>query len=132
MIYLTARAGAGPDRIHNPAMNCPRKAVGHAWRMTLGCSGGQMPQKAPNMIRVTLLIQIPWRSLGQSPVIVEIDSIFLLACPKTEADVIADEAAAVILPSHPVPSQDAFCGGCTFVTQMNMYTHGCPSSSAGF
>lgn len=70
------------------------------------------------MIRVLLLIQIPWRSLGQSPVIVEIDSIFLLACPKTEADVIADEAAAVILPSHPVPSQDAYCGGCTFVTRV--------------
>ena len=68
-----------------------------------------MPQKAPNTIRVVL--QIPWRSLGQSPVIVEIDSIFLLACPKTEADAIADEAAAVSLPPRPVPSKMR-CAGC--------------------
>jgi N-terminal region of Chorein or VPS13 len=37
-------------------------------------------------------MQIPWRSLGQSPVIVELDSIYVLACPKTEAD--AAEASA--------------------------------------
>ena len=39
--------------------------------------------------------QIPWRSLGQSPVIVELDSIFLLACPKTEEDELAAEAEDV-------------------------------------
>jgi hypothetical protein len=40
-------------------------------------------------------LQIPWRSLGQSPVIVEIDSVFLLACPKTEVDSVSDTAIKV-------------------------------------
>ena len=38
-------------------------------------------------------MQIPWRSLGQSPVIVELDSIYMLASPKTEADAAAASAA---------------------------------------
>lgn len=39
--------------------------------------------------------QVPWRSLGQSPVIVEIDSVFLLACPKTEASAVPDQSVKV-------------------------------------
>lgn len=38
-------------------------------------------------------MQIPWRSLGQSPVVVELDSIYVLACPKTGADAEAASAA---------------------------------------
>jgi N-terminal region of Chorein or VPS13 len=38
-------------------------------------------------------MQIPWRSLGQSPVVVELDSIYVLACPKTDADAEAASAA---------------------------------------
>lgn len=58
------------------------------------CPGGCTGIAASSKL-VTLCPQIPWRSLGQSPVIVEIDSIFVLACPKTEADVAAEEATAV-------------------------------------
>ena len=42
-----------------------------------------------------MLVQIPWRTLGQSSVVVEIDSVFLLACPTTEVDVIVNTSHQV-------------------------------------